>query len=149
MWTMLVGIVSFLADVIQVILGVIALWIAWTQREKISNAFSILLNYSLRISLADLHHWLQELHDNDVNGNDASKKVRIALAHIYGKIKGNPDLAKHIEDKLIKRVKIMMEDLDGGRTVSETSRISICSEIQARLASLEIENHTLTVSRKI
>jgi len=136
--------ISLLANIVEILVGGIAIYVAWTQRNKISAAFSILFSYSLQASLADLHHWLEELHENNINGKDDSKKVRIALAHIYGKIHGNPTLRKHIDDKLLKRVKIMMEELDSDKTVTETSRITICSEIKESLASLGIQNHTLT-----
>lgn len=107
----------------------------------------MLFSYALRASLADLHHWLQELHDAKIDGSDESNRVRIALAHILGKIKGNSTLNNHLGDRMIKRIKVMIDELDNGRPVQETARIAIYSEIRESIATLEVENH-LTASKE-
>jgi len=44
--------------------------------------------------------------------------------------------------KVLKPIKIMIDELDAGRTVNETDKISLCTELKERLTTLEIENHT-------
>jgi hypothetical protein len=146
---MIVNIISTAADIVEITVGTVALYLAWTQREKISAAFSILFSHSLQISLADLRHWLETLDENNINGNDESKKVRTSLAHIFGKIKGNKILYSHFGDKMLKRLKVMIEDLDEGRGVQETSKVSLCSEIRESLATLEVENQKIKSRQKI
>jgi hypothetical protein len=135
--------ISTFSDIVEICVGLTALWVAWTQRDKISTAFSILLGYSLQTSLGDLRHWLERLQEHNIDGTDESSRVRRDLAYIRGKIKGNKVLYTHFGDKILKRVNEMIGDLDQRRPVSETSKISLCSEIKERLATLEVENRTL------
>lgn len=148
MWQTTTIIVSFIANIVQISVGVIALYVAWTQRDKISAAFSVLLSYSLQTSLTDLRHWIEKLNEHTVDGTDESKRVRMSLANIFGKIKGNPILYNHFGEKMLKRLKLMMQDLDEGKPVTETSKISLCSEIKESLTTLEIENHTPKLLKK-
>lgn len=133
--------VSFIANIIEILAGGTALFVVWTQREKISAAFSVLLNYSFQISLADFKHWLEKLSEDIFIENDEYKNVRIALAHIYGKLRGNPRLNKHFGDKMLKRIRIMIDDIDNKKIVNQTEKISLYSEIKESLTTLEIENH--------
>lgn len=133
--------ISLVANIMEILVGGVALFLAWTQREKISAAFSVLLNYSLQTSLSDLRHWIEKLQESSSEDNDVSKKFRIALAYIFGKIKGNIILNDHFGDRMLKRMKLIMDDLDNSQTVNETTKISLCSEIKESLATLEVENY--------
>ena len=145
MW--FVAVVSFVANIVEILVGASALYLAWTQGDKISAAFSILFSYSLQTSLADLKHWLEKLHENSTEAGDTSKKFRTALAHISGKIRGNPALKKHFGDKMLKRLNVMIEELDDDRVVTETSKVSLYSEIKESLSTLEVQNYQ-TYSKK-
>ncbi len=136
-----IEITSFLANIIQILFGGTALFFAWTQRDKISAAFSILLGYSLQASLSDLRHWIEKLQESSVEENDPSKKFRTALAYISGKIKGNTILYEHFGDKVLKRLNVMMLDLDDEKVVTQTIKMSLCSEIKERLTTLEVKNY--------
>lgn len=138
-----VKIVSFLADLVQVIAGGIALYIGFTKREKISAAFRILYNFSLQTSLAELKHWLLKLEESKINSKDNSKDVRVSLAYIVGKIKGNRILYAHFGEKMLKRLNVIIADLEEGRSVTDSNRISLYSEIRESLATLEIDNHQI------
>ena len=132
---------SVLSDVVQICVGLAALILAWTQRDKISAALSILFNYSFQLSLANFKHWVKILQENCHEDEDTSKKFRTALAHIYGKIKGNPTLYKYFGDKILKRLKVMMADLDEGKLVNQTEKTILYSEIEESLGALEIVNY--------
>ncbi len=133
--------ISFIANITEITVGVAAIIVAITQRKKISAALAVLLSYSLQASLADLRHWIETLHESSQDDKDKSKKFRSALAHILGKIKGNPTLSKHFGDNMMKRVRVMMTDIDEGKQVNETDKISLYSEIKESITTLEVENH--------
>jgi len=140
--TFIVALTSFSADIVQVLLGIAAFVIGLTQRKKISAAFSLLLSYSLRTSLSDLNHLIEKLNEHSIEDPPNPRAVRVTLARIHGKIRGNEILQKHMGTKVLKPIKIMIDELDAGRTVNETDKISLCTELKERLTTLEIENHT-------
>ena len=97
----------------------------------------------LKFCLAEFKHWIEVLQENSSEDGDMSKKFRQALAHMSGKIRGNQNLYKHFGEKMLKRLKLMIEDLDNGKSVSATKKISLCSEIKESLTTLELENYKL------
>lgn len=133
--------VSLIADITEIALGISAIVVAWTQRDKISSAFSILLNYSFQASLSELKHWIEILQENSEEDGDSSRKFRQAIAFIFGKIKGNPVLYAHFTEKMLRRLKLMMDDLDSNKTVTTTHKIRLYSEIRESLYTLEVEKY--------
>ncbi len=143
-WTdTLPQIVAFLSDIVEIIVGTTALYVAWSQRERISAVVSILLGYSLRMSLADLRHTLEKLSENSTESPESQKSVRQSLAHIAGKIRGNTTLRDHLGGNLLKQIVVMLDNLDDGVAVRESSKTALCSEIKERILTLEIENHSI------
>lgn len=135
--TFTVQLFSFLSDLTQFLVASIALFVAWSQREKISDVFRSLLNYSHNIALSDLHHLITSLEDADLSSDEA----RINLAKIEGQIKGNQYLQTKLGSPILKRVTQMIIDLDDDNDVRETQKISLCHELRSQLMSLQVENH--------
>ncbi len=134
-------ITAFLADLTQIALGVFTAYIAFTQKDKISAAFSALLNYSFQTSLSEFKYWLQQLSENIGDDAVSSEKTRVALAYLVGKIKGNKILYEYFGEKMLRRLNIMIDSLDAGTQVNQSNKVRLCSELRESLASLEVERY--------
>jgi len=133
--------ISLVSDIVEISIGVAALIITISQRDKISAAFSILFNYSFQTSISDFKSWIHKLQDSPVEEATNSKKARVALATIEGKIRGNKTLLSHYGSKVLKRITIMIVRLDNNEGVTETEKHSLCSELIESVSELEVDSY--------
>lgn len=136
-----IEITQLVANLIQIIVGLGAIWVAITQKEKISTAFTSILSFSLRNSLSDLSHALETLKEHTRDNNQDTRNIRKTLAYIVGKIKGNKILFGHYGNSMLKKIQNIIDDYDNDKTVLETRIIQLSAELKEMLTTLEVNNH--------
>ncbi len=114
----------------------IAIWVFIFNREKISSAFDLLLNYSKRMTLNELNNKIQRL--NDFTANDATQKMEVIniLSEIEGQIIGNKKIAGDLKAQLSK----IHRYIDSPKTLSEPKKRSLVSELRESIRNIDLDN---------
>lgn len=129
-------ILAGLTNVLTIAASGIAIYLYFTQKEKISNAFNTLLNYSRQLTLTELQSKLDRL--NDLNANNAEHKPAVIniLNEINGQIKGNSKLKETFSE--------ILDDIEPycsqKSTITEPNKRSIVSQIREKIRSYDVDS---------
>ena len=129
--------ISFAADFLTVIASSIAIFLYFTQRDKIASAIKTLLNYSFSLSVNELRYKLERLNDYNVNEKEHLPTVLNLLNEIHGQLRGNRTLILKFEDIIIK----IEEYTNTPKALSEPKKRSLVSELREGLRSIDVNNY--------
>ena len=85
--------INLVANVFTVVASGIAVYIFLINKEKLSTAINLLLNYSKQLTLSELKFKIERLNDFTTNDADQKKEVINILSEIEGQIIGNKKLS--------------------------------------------------------
>lgn len=129
-------VLSALADVGAIFASGIAIYIFFVKGKSISNALSLLSNYSYQLTLSELKEKLERLNDYNAKNEDHVEIILNIFHEIVGQIKGNVKIRAHFKDFLI--------DLEGTlssrRQLLEPKKRALVSELRERLRHLNVES---------
>lgn len=128
--------VNFSANLLTVIASAIAIFIYFTNKEKISSALSFILNYSNQLTLADLKHKIERLNDYNATIPDQNSEVINILHDIEGQILGNKYLKTELADQLLKISVFTTKN----KPIAEPKKRSLVSELRESVRTLDASN---------
>jgi len=122
----------------------IAIWVFIKNKDKISSAIDVLLNYSKRITLNELKYKIERLNDYTTNDTGQKKEIINILSDIEGQILGN----KKVHDELENQVKKIQEFIDNSKLLTEPKKRSLVSELRESVRNIDISNFQEIVKNK-
>ena len=130
-----VDFVSLVGNAFATVAAGIAIYLFVTKRAAISNAFTLVLNWSFQTTLTDLRGKLDRL--NEYNANEASEiaEIKNILHEIAGQVRGNPRL-QMVAPLLADRV----ESLATTKRLSEPAKRSMVAEIREVLKTIHVNS---------
>jgi hypothetical protein len=126
---------SALANIAQIAGTVLAFYLYIRNRDKISNALRLLLNFSFQTTLTELKEKLERLNEYNANEPDDLPEIRSILHEICGQIRGNERLAKAIPHLAAK-----FEGLAESKRLGEPAKRSIVSELREQLKNIQVNS---------
>lgn len=134
--SLVIDAVSFLSDFLTVIASSIAIYLFLAKRKELSSVFSLLVNYTFQMSLAEIKEKLERLNDYNAKDPESIEIIENIFHEIIGQVRGNDKLSGHFAE-LIAR----MEELTTNKkTLTEPKKRAVVSELRERLRNLNIEN---------
>lgn len=123
------------ANIFTIFASGIAIWLFITNREKISAAIQLLLNFSFQTTLAELKEKLERLNEYNANEPDDLPEILNILHEIAGQIRGNPRLFTAVPQLIDK-----IDALTKNGKLRETKKRAIVSEIREQLRNIQVNN---------
>jgi len=122
-----------LANLLTVAASLLAFWIFFANRGRLSAALQLLLNYSFQTTLNELADKLERLNDYNANEPADVIEIRNILHEIAGQIRGNARLLTATPQLPAK-----IESLARSKKLAETSKRSIVSEVREQLRNIQV-----------
>ena len=116
-----------------ILASAVAIYLFIVNKEKISSAINLLLNYSKQITLFELKFKIERLNDFTTNDVEQKKEVINILSEIEGQILGN----KKIENKLKIQLEKISDFVDNSKSLTEPKKRSLVSELRESVRSLK------------
>ena len=123
------------ASVFTILASGLAIYLFAINREKISAAFQLLLNYSFQTTLAELKEKLERLNEYNASEPSELPEIQNILHEIAGQIRGNPRLLT-AAPLLAKKVEALAQN----KRLSEPLKRSIVSEVREQLKNIQVNN---------
>lgn len=128
-------VLEVVANAATVAAMLLAFWIYFSNRAKISAAIQMLLNYSFQTTLAELKEKLERLNEYKANEPCDVPEIRNILHEIAGQIRGNDRLSKDatgLADKV--------ERLAQVKRLLEPQKRALVSEVREKLKNIQVNS---------
>jgi len=138
-----IAFISFLSNILQIAVAVIAIYLFIFKRKEISSIYSLLINFAFQTTLSELRSKLDRL--NDFNANDPNSKEQIVniLSDILGQIEGN----KILNNKCSKILKKINSFILSPQSLTEPMKRSFVSGLRETLRAIDIETYDSFIRR--
>jgi hypothetical protein len=134
---------SLLSNILTILASAIAIYLFIVNKEKISSAINLLLNYSKQITLSELKFKIERLNDFTTNDVEQKKEVINILSEIEGQILGN----KKIENELKIQLEKISDFVDNSKSLTEPKKRSLVSELRESVRNIDISNYQSIVKK--
>ena len=134
---------SLLSNILTILASGIAIYLFIVNKEKISSAINLLLNYSKQITLSELKFKIERLNDFTTNDVEQKKEVINILSEIEGQILGN----KQIENELKIQLEKISDFVDNSKSLTEPKKRSLVSELRESVRNIDISNYQSIVKK--
>ncbi len=134
-------ILSVAANLATIAASCLAFYLFLTKGKTLSNALSLLMNYSYQLTLSELKEKLERLNDYNAKDSEECDKIINILHEILGQIKGNESLKERFSDILEKIEKLASDK----RKLTEPRKRSLVSELRERLRNLNIAHNAVRI----
>lgn len=124
-----------IANVFTIVASGLAVIVFAANRNKLSAALKLLLNFSFQTTLTELKEKVERLNEYNANEPDDLAEIRNILHEIAGQIRGNVRLREAIPQLATK-----IEMLAQSKKLSEPSKRSVVSEIREQIRGIQINN---------
>lgn len=129
-------IVSFISNVFTIVASGIAIYLFFFQRDKISTAVNLLLNYSTQMTLSELRSKLDRLNSYNANDKKQNEEVINILHEIEGQVKGS----KILKSSLINPMNSISKYIETPANLTEPRKRSLVHELRESLRSLDVNS---------
>lgn len=136
--------VSIFSNILTIIASGIAIYIFVKNKDKISSAFNLILNFSKQITLSELKFKIERLNDFTTNENEQKKEIINILSEIEGQILGNKALEIELELQLQK----ISEVVNDSKNLTEPKKRSLVSELRESVRNIDVSNYQSIVNKK-
>ena len=126
------------ANIFTILASSLAIGIWYRNRDKISSALKLLLNFSFQLTLGELKEKLERLNEYNAAEPSEVDEIKNILHEISGQIQGNsrlglamPGLADKFENLALERK---------GRKLSEPAKRSIISELREKIRNIQVDS---------
>jgi hypothetical protein len=126
-------VLTAIANVFTIAASGLAVVVFVRNREKLSAAFRLLLNYSFQTTLTELKEKIERLNEYNANEPEHLPEIRNILHEIAGQIRGNSRLAATIPTLAGK-----VETLARSKRLNEPAKRSIVSEVREQIRNIQI-----------
>ena len=123
------------ANVATVAAALLAFWVYFSNRKKISAAIQLLLNYSFQTTITELKEKLERLNEYNANEPDDVPEIRNILHEIAGQIRGNDRLNKDASGLADK-----VERLAKAKQLLEPQKRALVSEVREKLKNIQVNS---------
>lgn len=118
------------------IASIIAIYVFFKNKEKISSAIDLLINYSHQLTLSEIKEKIERLNEYNAKDPDECEKIINIFNELIGQIKGNDRLRDHFGSK-IDEIESLASDK---RKLTEPRKRAMISEIRERVRHMKISN---------
>jgi hypothetical protein len=144
MWEVIDKTVSVLANVCTIGALGFALFLFFTQRDKIASLFRLLINYGLQMSLTELSSKLDRLNSRSANDEDDKKEIVNIFSEIQGQISGNHLLSVKCSSVLTK-INNLLRYPD---KLTEPNKRSLIFELREELRHIDLSEYSRMAGRQ-
>jgi len=113
----------------------LAFWVYFSNRAKISAAIQLLLNYSFQTTITELKEKLERLNEYKANEPRDISEIRNILHEIAGQIRGNDRLNKDASGLADK-----VERLANAKQLLEPQKRALVSEVREKLKNIQVNS---------
>lgn len=135
--------IAFISRLFTITASSIAIYIFFVNKEKISNAINLLLNYSKQLTLSELKFKIERLNEFTTNDIEQKKEVVNILSEIEGQIIGNKKIKSELESQ-IGKINSFIENTD---SLTEPKKRSLVSELRESIRNIDISNYQNIVKK--
>ena len=132
-----------LSNSMTILASGIAIYLFIVNKDKISSAINLLLNYSKQITLSELKFKIERLNDFTTNDVEQKKEVINILSEIEGQILGN----KKIENELKIQLEKISDFVDNSKSLTEPKKRSLVSELRESVRNIDISNYQSIIKK--
>lgn len=125
------------ANLFTIAASALALYLWLSNRERISSALKLLLNFSFQITLSELKEKLERLNEYSANEPTEIEEIKNILHEISGQIQGNPKLLRAMPG-LAEKIENLA--LGKGKKLTEPAKRSIVSEIREKVRNVQVDH---------
>lgn len=136
--------ISFTANFLTISVSAIAIYVFFANKEKISNAINLILNYSKQLTLSELKFKIEKLNDFTTNDIGQKQEVINILSEIEGQIMGNIKIKVELELQCEK----IHEFIDNPKYLTEPKKRSLVSELRESVRNIDISNYQNIIKTK-
>ena len=124
------------ANILTIFVSGIAIYVFIYNKDRITSAINLILNYSNQLTLTDIKFKIERL--NDYNANDNLQKVEVIniLHELQGQILGN----KNLKEQLIDQLRKIESYTTAPRLFTEPRKRSLVSELKESIRTLDAAN---------
>lgn len=127
--------VSFISNVLTVIVSSIAVYVFFSKKKEITAAFKLLINFSYQTTLNELRGKLDRLNEYNVKEAEDIAEIKNIMHEICGQIRGNIRLTSAAPELAQK-----FENLGNGKNLTEPNKRSLVSETREFLKNVDVGN---------
>lgn len=127
--------ITGIASIFTIIASGIAIYVFIFNRQKISAAIGLLLNYSFQTTLSELKEKLERLNEYNANDSAENQEIRNILHEIAGQLRGNNRLSSKLFNMSEK-----IETLASSKKLTEPIKRSLISELREQLKNIQMES---------
>jgi hypothetical protein len=128
-------VIAGIAGIFTIIASGIAIYVFIFNRQKISAAIGLLLNYSFQTTLSELKEKLERLNEYNANDSTENQEIRNILHEIAGQLRGNNRLSSRLFNMSEK-----IETLASSKKLTEPTKRSLISELREQLRNIQMES---------
>jgi len=134
--------VTFLSRIITIGAGGIAIYVFVKNKDRISTAVDLLINFSYRITLNELSNKLERL--NEFIATSQKEELINLLSDIEGQLSGN----KRLRDELPELLEKIKDYIANPAKLTEPKKRSLVSELRERIRDLDVTSHKNVAKKK-
>ncbi|WP_294279666.1 hypothetical protein [uncultured Chryseobacterium sp.] len=135
--------IGIIADIFTIVASGIAIYLFIINKDKISSAINLMLNYSKQITLADLKYKIERLNDYTTTNDNQKQEVINILSDIEGQINGNPSIKIALSDKVKKISKFIESPIN----LTEPKKRSLVSELRESVRHIDVTNYNEIIKK--
>ena len=131
------NIISFSANVLTIIVSLLAIIIFLTKRKSIATAIKLLLNYSFHVTLSELSSKLDRVVDLKSEDPEQRHEAVCLLNEVIGQVKGNEKVFSRCES-FIRRLERYIKNTD---RISDPTTRNFVSELREILKHIDVKDY--------
>lgn len=125
------------ADFLTILASGLAIYLFFTQKDKIGSAFNLLLRFSLQVTLSELQNKIDRLNEYTAGDSKQLESIINILKEIEGQIKGN----RFLKVKLAQMVVDIENFTDKPAKITEGRKRSLVAELREQLRDIDISEY--------
>lgn len=127
--------VSLGSNLLTIVVSSMAIILFWVNRQQISSAFKLLLNFAFRVTLSELNAKMERL--NDLSANDPVRRDEVLniFNEIAGQMRGNKVLSAKCKNLIVR----IGKHADGVIEITEPRKRALISELRETLRHVDLE----------
>lgn len=129
--------INFIANAMTIFASGLAIFIYFTNKEKIKQAFNFILNYSNQLTLTDLKFKVERLNEFSCNDPIAKLEIINILNEIEGQILGS----LIVREKLGLQLQKIEAFTANPKQLTEPKKRSLVSELKETIRNLDVSNY--------
>lgn len=137
---------SVISNLFTIAASAIAIFVWYTNKDKISSAFSLLLNFSFQLTLGELKEKLERLNEYNANEPSEIEEIKNIFHEISGQIQGSNRLMLAMPGLAMKFESLAQEAK--GKKLTEPAKRSVVSELREKIRNIQADNFDLSAGEK-